>query len=231
MKNIHNVVDTLITKEFASSRGAIHYHSLNYTDQSTSIEKNMDKCLVTLSLSLYSLFVRLDNFINCNWKRCDSFKINPSTIIDGKVGYNAREKFLTSFVVGKTYWKSFKQEEAKLYEDYSLELSNMLESRWGYGAMHPGTFPNNWVAPSGMEEDGYPSTSKSMLSSTNVLNTAELKKLKINREDDLLNRAIHYINHCGTHKCSKYCHVISFKNVKYNQKKHKHHTEDDIYIV
>ena len=39
MKNIHNVVDTLITKEFASSRGAIHYHSLNYTDQSTSIEK------------------------------------------------------------------------------------------------------------------------------------------------------------------------------------------------
>ena len=107
----------------------------------------------------------------------------------------------------------------------------MLESRWGYGAMHPGTFPNNWVAPSGMEEDGYPSTSKSMLSSTNVLNTDELKKLKINREDDLLNRAINYINYCGTHKCSKYCHVISFKNVKYNQKKHKHLTEDDIYSV
>ena len=32
MKNIHNVVDVMITKEFASSRGAIHYHSLNYTN-------------------------------------------------------------------------------------------------------------------------------------------------------------------------------------------------------
>ena len=36
MKNVHNVVSTMMTKEFASSRGAIHYHILNYTDQSTS---------------------------------------------------------------------------------------------------------------------------------------------------------------------------------------------------
>ena len=36
MENIQNVVYTMITKEFASSRDAIHYHSLNYTDQSTS---------------------------------------------------------------------------------------------------------------------------------------------------------------------------------------------------
>ena len=42
MKNIHNVVDAMITKEFASSRGAIHYHSLNYTNQSTCIEIKMD---------------------------------------------------------------------------------------------------------------------------------------------------------------------------------------------
>ena len=32
LKSIHNVVDTMITKEFATSRGVIHYHSLNYTD-------------------------------------------------------------------------------------------------------------------------------------------------------------------------------------------------------
>ena len=36
MKTFHNTVSTMITKEFASSRGAIRYHSLNYTDQSTS---------------------------------------------------------------------------------------------------------------------------------------------------------------------------------------------------
>ena len=74
MQNIHNVVDDMMTKEFASSRGAIHYHSLNYTDQSTCIEIKMDKCLVTLSLSLYRLFVRLDYFINCNWEISNPFQ-------------------------------------------------------------------------------------------------------------------------------------------------------------
>ena len=69
----------------------------------------------------------------------------------------------------------------------------MLESRWGYGAMHPGTFPNDWVTPSSIEEDGYPSTSDSMLSSISVLDCAELKNVKIYREDDLSNRAINYI--------------------------------------
>ena len=77
------------------------------------------------------------------------------------------------------------------------------------GAIHPGTFPIDWVAPSGMDEDGYPSTSDLMLLSINVLDSAKLKKLKINRKDNLLNRAINYINHCGTCKCSKYCHLVA----------------------
>ena len=67
MTNVHNAVDSMITNEFTSSRVAIHYHSLNYTDKSKCIEVRIDKCLVTLSLSLYRLFVRLESFINCNW--------------------------------------------------------------------------------------------------------------------------------------------------------------------
>ena len=229
MKNIHNVVDAMITKEFASSRGAIHYHSLNYTDQLSCIEIKMDKCLVTLSLSLYKLFVRLDSFIDSNWEKSILFEKNPTTIRDGKEGYKTRECFLKSFEEGISYWNNFKIEEAKEYEIHSFTLSNILESTWGYGAMHPGTFPNDWVAPSGMEEDGYPSTSDHMLSSINVLDSAELKKLKINREENLLNRAINYINHCGTHKCSKYCHLVALRNVKYNKNKHKDVKEDDIF--
>ena len=56
----------MITTEFASSRGAIHCHSLNYTDPSTCIDIKRNKCLVILSLSLYSLCVTLDFYINCN---------------------------------------------------------------------------------------------------------------------------------------------------------------------
>ena len=50
----------MITKELASSRSAIHYHILNYTDQSTSEEIDTDKHLVNLSISLCTLFIDLD---------------------------------------------------------------------------------------------------------------------------------------------------------------------------
>ena len=71
--------------------------------------------------------------------------------------------------------------------------------------MHPRTFPTDWVKPSGMEDDGYCKTVPTMLSSMDVLESGELKKLKINREYDLLNRSVNYYNHCDTHKCSSYC--------------------------
>ena len=78
----------------------------------------MDKCLVTLSLCLYSLLVRLDSFINCNWQKSEKFEINPTTIIDGKEGYKTMECFLKSFEEGISYWDKFKKEEVKEYESY-----------------------------------------------------------------------------------------------------------------
>ena len=57
----------MITKEFVSSRGDIHYHSLNYIDQSTLNKFDDDECLVHLSIVLYTLFMDLDKFINIHW--------------------------------------------------------------------------------------------------------------------------------------------------------------------
>ena len=77
MKNIHNNVSTMITKEFEVSRVAIHYHSLHYTDQSTSEEIDADKFLVNLSIALYTLFIELDKFINIHW----SYRNDPENIL------------------------------------------------------------------------------------------------------------------------------------------------------
>ena len=74
MKCFHNVVLTMITKEFTFSRGDIHYHSLNYTDPSTSEEIDGDKCLVNLSIALYTLFIELDKFINIHWTESNAFE-------------------------------------------------------------------------------------------------------------------------------------------------------------
>ena len=41
--------------------------------------------------------------------------------------------------------------------------------------MYPETFPADWVKPSGMEENGYCKTVSTMLSSTDVLESGELK--------------------------------------------------------
>ena len=117
MKNVHNVEHAMITKEFASSRGAIHYHSLNYSDQSTSEEIGADKCLVNLSIALYNLFVNLDEFINKHFTYSALFDTNPTSLIHGKGACGDKELFLQSFNVRKTYWENFKLEESKLYDE------------------------------------------------------------------------------------------------------------------
>ena len=42
--------------------------------------------------------------------------------------------------------------------------------------MHPGTFPTDWMKPSGIEEDEYYNTVPTMLTSMDVLESGELKK-------------------------------------------------------
>ena len=92
---MHNVVDAMITKEFAFSRGAIHYHSLNYSDQLTSEEIDADKVLVNLSIDLYRLFTKLDEFINIHFTYSALFDTNPTSLIHGKAACDDRELFFT----------------------------------------------------------------------------------------------------------------------------------------
>ena len=87
--------------------------------------------------------------------------------------YTSREKYLLSVDVGKTYLKKFKSEVLNLYEKYSLQLGNIFELNWGYGAIHSGRFPTDWVKSSEMEEDGYSKTTSTILSSMYVLERDE----------------------------------------------------------
>ena len=102
MTNIHNIVSTMITKEFLSSQGTMHYHSLNYSDQSIAEEMYADKCLVNLSIVLYTLFIDLDKFINMHWSYRNDSENAPSILMHDKDNaYKSIEKYLLSFEVGK----------------------------------------------------------------------------------------------------------------------------------
>ena len=105
MKHVHNVVSTLATKEFASSRRDVHYHSLNYTDQSTSEEIDAAKCLVNLSIVLYNLFIELDKFIDIHWTYNNDLQTNPSTLMHGKEAYKCRELFYYQLMLEKNIGK------------------------------------------------------------------------------------------------------------------------------
>ena len=96
-----------------------------------------------------------------------------------------------------------------------------MEHEWGYDALHVGNFPVDWVKPGGLEDMDYRKTTNTMLSSEDVLNTNELKKMKCMREDELISRRINVTNHTETHKCSNYCKRVEYISVDYNEDDHK----------
>ena len=94
-------------------------------------------------------------------------------LIHGKFAYISSEKSLSSCTIRKSYWKIFRLKQSKLYEKFLSLSGKIFELNWGYGAMHPGRFPTDWVKPSEMEEDGYSNTTSTILSSMDVLERDE----------------------------------------------------------
>ena len=93
-------------------------------------------------------------------------------------------------------------EDKKIYVD--KHVTKVMESEWGFDALHIGQFPQDWVRPGGFGMD-YRNTSKNMLTTEQVLATKELKNFKCLREDDLYRRRVNATNHIETHNCSNYC--------------------------
>ena len=60
-----------------------------------------------------------------------------------------------------------------------------------------------------------------MLSSQDVMEQDEMKKLKCLREEDLHTRHVNIQNHVGTHKCSDYCLRIRNMKVLFDPEQHK----------
>jgi hypothetical protein len=157
----------------------------------------------------------LDAFITEKWRNSadlkSTFQENPVTCEDNREGLNLREAICNKIVVGedaigRTKWNTFVENMATNENEASESIGKIMEEEWGYTAMHHGRIPEQWVRPGGArDEDGYRKTSPDMMKTEDVMNIKELKKTKVQRENDLLNRRVNISNHCGTHKCSDYC--------------------------
>lgn len=237
MKPVYGVTHLCAVKEFSSGRGTAHFHSLLYTDKNKESEKLMDECLSELSLELVEYLQKLDSFINEHYTQSNDFPIHPHGISNPKEGLKSREAFCKTIPNGDNRFNSFITEQKQILSKYESTLTDIIETEWGYSAMHPGQFPQHWVKPGRAKKEAlsihdstssvmnYRPTSDRMISSTTVINTKELKKLKCMGENDLLIRVVNIVNHCGVHKCSSYC--LRTKKISTKFDENLHHNIDD----
>ena len=138
------------------------------------------------------------------------------------------EKYLRESPEGVEALNSFQEKEAKAKAAATAQISSALEKQLGMTASHPGVAPTDWLRPGGTKQSGFRVSSKEMLSKSDVLDRRELKRMKLDREDDLHAQRVNIQIHCMDHHCSAYCWVPVKVRVRYNPELH---TEDNKNVV
>jgi hypothetical protein len=133
-----------------------------------------------------------------------------------KDGMQRHENFLQETEVGREHLDNFYKAIATAKDVLEHKVANVLERKFGFNAMFHGRIPEQMVKPGGQPSQGYRSQFTNMISSQDVIASKELKKMKLQRENSLLNRRVNITNHCLTHKCSTYCLVEKVKRVPYD---------------
>jgi hypothetical protein len=215
-----------LVHEFQTGRGAIHSHVFAYSsDQQWT--KDIKAALHTYAIHITNALRELDAYI-------ESFatheQLQSLTLNKPHYGMKRRKDFLKSFPVGQQKLREFYDSVERAKQILEETIARILEVNFGFGAMHHGELPSQWVKPGGLPGHGYRSAITGMASSNDVLNTKELKHMKFQQEDDLLNRRVNITNHCGVHKCSDYCLKTIFINERYNPDKYKNVDKDKVFI-
>lgn len=205
-----------LVHEFQTARGAIHSHVLAYSEDQPWNE-DIKRALHDYALRLHSLLQDLDAYIKttASEEQICSMELNKP-----HKGMARRERYLKGTHEGRERFKIFGDSVQIARIELEDTICNVLETNFGYNAIHHGILPTQWVKPGGRPRDGYRSQTTGMASSKDVLETKELKQMKFQREDDLLNRRVNITNRCGTHKCSEYCLKTTVVNELYDENKH-----------
>lgn len=215
------VVDYMKTNEFAKSRGAIHFHSVIYSDSPQDTKLN--EALHGMAMRLHGVLQDLEGFLLGPALEKEG---NPGSIYNGdlppKVAKDAAEEWLSK---GDDECKAaYDAYQASLRDAYSAatdSISAVLMGELGYSALHSGECPQDWIEPMGRKALGYTGDSTGMAKKRDVMDQAELKQFKFAREDNLFQRKVNMTNHCWCHRCSDYCLRDELIVTPYNAALHK----------
>jgi hypothetical protein len=217
---IFSIKDWILVFEFALSRGGIHFHALVQAlgDPYSSISDNLKEW----SLLIHSALKEVLNFIRENGNgECPSLE----ALVSSPDALEQIQSLCRDIHDGDNIWKNFERSTSMAKADAESKISNVLEGNFGINAMHPGRFPDDIVKPGGLESLGYRSSTNGMLSSVDVIEKAELKKPKYQRENDVFDRCVNITNHTRTHKCSAYCWKEETRTVPYDETRHNDNCE------
>ena len=217
---IFGIEDWILVFEFALSRGGIHFHSLIQAlgDPYDSVAD----ILKEWSLSVYTALKEVLQFIRDNrQEECPSLE----ELISSPDALETIENLCRSIGNGNNIWNNFHTNMQSTKLNAESQISDVLEGHFGINALHPGNFPQDFVKPGGLESLGYRKTSNQMLSSSDVIEKAELKKPKFQREDNVFDRCVNITNHTRCHKCSAYCWKETTKLVPFDQDYHNSECE------
>ena len=226
---IYGIDLCLSTFEFAKSRGAIHFHSLIASKSATT--KNISNSLHQYSISVSESMDKLNTFIKDHYSFSLHGREYPScpSLETGNDSMELRKKFCYSLQDGKQIFDTCIEEFSLSKNIAQKEIGYIMESQYGFNALHEGNSPEHWVKPGGLSIDHYRSTSSNMLSSNDVIERNELMSRKSVRENNLFNRSINITNQCRTHKCSNYCLKDIIYCRKFNPNNDSNIPEEDIF--
>ena len=229
LKPIFDVDGGLSSNEFAKSRGALHYHALNST--SSEIDKVVSSILRDFSLAVHHTMDELNHFIKNHYDfnlHGNDYPTCPAMDIS-KDGMKKRKSFCGIIENGTNVFNEAFSSIELMRIEAGEAIGILLQTEYGYNAMHEGHFPRDWVKPGGMEVDTYRQTCNDMISSSDVVDKKELSLPKISREKSMFDRTVNISNQCRTHKCSNYCLRDIAHSVIYNANIHQNIPDDRIF--
>ena len=224
LRPVVGLIDNCAMKEFTDLRGAIHVHSILYTD--CEADRRVSESLHQLSLSLYEAVHRLDDYIMENAEALSQAnEIPPTSIFDCEAGldehFKSMKKVCGNSREGEMAWEECQQAMADAQKQAAEDITKVMMEEDVVSALHPGLAQREWIEPPGPSDLGYRGGSSfGMQTKRDVLEVAELQKFKFNREDQLYCRKVNTVNHVFTHSCNPYCIREHTIDVDYDEGKH-----------
>ena len=221
LRPVLGVTDVTSKKEFAKSRGAIHVHSLLYTESPVDT-------LLTRALHGYSekLYHAIEDVMQVLDGIEDSSGAKPASVFDeSNCQYDGCWKRIEAYMcesdAGLAGWDVYRKRLEAIDKEATATISKIMTEEYGYSALHPGMYPNEWLEPAGQPRAGYDkSVNRAMMTRKEVTERAELREFKFQRERHLYSRRVNITNHVQLHSCSDYCWRARSIDVPFNPSNH-----------